>query len=86
MHATPKHDLSHWVRTTQTARRRRRRSQSVLSKWLIWVWLWRQALGGRAPHVLIGHSLGGKVALEWLQQLAADDQGLGLPEQVLTRV
>ena len=45
-----------------------------------------QALGGRAPEVLIGHSLGGKVALEWLQQLASGDRGLGLPQQVKTRV
>jgi esterase/lipase superfamily enzyme len=32
--------------------------------------------------VIIGHSLGGKVALEWLRQLVADDRGLGLPKQV----
>ena len=41
-----------------------------------------QEFRGAAPRVVIGHSLGGKVALEWLQQLAADDQGLGLPDQV----
>ena len=41
-----------------------------------------QECGGAAPEVVIGHSLGGKVALEWLRQLAADDRGLGLPKQV----
>ncbi len=40
--------------------------------------LFRSQFGGRAPNMVIGHSLGGKVALEYLRQRAC---GLNLPRQ-----
>mmetsp|Transcript_1895 Transcript_1895/g.5548 ORF Transcript_1895/g.5548 Transcript_1895/m.5548 type:complete len:333 (-) Transcript_1895:642-1640(-) len=41
--------------------------------------LFRAAFDGRAPQMVIGHSLGGKVALEYLRQRAC---GLDLPRQM----
>lgn len=40
--------------------------------------LFRSQFGGHAPNMVIGHSLGGKVALEYLRQRAC---GLNLPRQ-----
>jgi pimeloyl-ACP methyl ester carboxylesterase len=49
------------------------------------VQLFRSRFGGRAPSVVLGHSLGGKVALEYLAQLAGGDTGLALPKQARVR-
>jgi pimeloyl-ACP methyl ester carboxylesterase len=40
------------------------------------------ALGGRPPEALIGHSMGGKTALEVVRQLALPGAPLGQPRQV----
>lgn len=44
--------------------------------------LWCQQLGGRAPDVLVGHSMGGKTALEIVRQLAHPGAPTGQPRQV----
>ncbi|EFN53217.1 hypothetical protein CHLNCDRAFT_137091 [Chlorella variabilis] len=42
----------------------------------------QQQLGGRAPEALIGHSMGGKTALEVVRQLALPGAPVGQPKQV----
>lgn len=47
--------------------------------------LWCQQLGGRAPDVLVGHSMGGKTALEVVRQLAHPGAPTGQPQQASGR-
>jgi pimeloyl-ACP methyl ester carboxylesterase len=45
--------------------------------------VWQQALGGRPPEVLVGHSMGGKTALEVVRQLALPNAPqMGQPKHV----
>lgn len=44
--------------------------------------LWQHELGGAAPDLLIGHSMGGKTALEVVRQLAHPRAPTGQPKQV----
>ena len=47
--------------------------------------LWCHQLGGRAPDVLVGHSMGGKTALEIVKQLAHPGAPTGQPQQASGR-